>query len=63
MTQTDHGNKMQTRMRNGNPGTSDKIGFTDLLRRKFGMHIIFEQIGERTILRIGSDKSDLFRVS
>ena len=50
-------------MRNGNPGTSDKIGFTDLLRRKFGMHIIFEQIGELKILRIGSDESDLFRVS
>ena len=39
VTWTDSGNKMRTRMRNGNPGTSDKIGFTDLLRRKFGMQI------------------------
>jgi len=57
------GIKWEHGWRNGNPGTSDKIGFTDLLRRKFGMHIIFEQIGELTILRIGSDESDLFRVS
>ena len=32
VTKKDHGNKMQTHMRNGNPGTSDKIGFTDLRR-------------------------------
>ena len=63
VTQTDRGNKMRTQMRNGNPGTSDKIGFMDLLRRNLGMHINFEQIGELTILRIGSDESDLFRVS
>ncbi len=38
-TQTAGMNDM-TQMTNGNPGTSDKTGFTDLLRRMVEMFII-----------------------
>ncbi len=45
-----------TFMRNGNPGTSNKTGFTDLLKKMFGIVHHFEHIYEIIISNGGQHK-------